>query len=290
MATRTNPADYLSYPILKRGMSKPEVKLVKALLRSQGFWSGTDSADYGPKMQGAVAYFQGTHLGPDGQFLMGDGEVGPRTWWALYNPLGVAQKSFVAPPRKDEAGIIARYAGLSDARRRYLHVLFQEWEAGTHEIPDGSNQGDGVDKIIAGCGPIPWCCAFVSWGHKTANGSYPKGSRELHVQTFWNKALKGGYGFKKGKYLPVPGDSAVWCFPGGTGHITTVTARNMDCSKFNSIGGNESNRVKHGLRNVGNEPRLAGFINPFPLTEKNEVENRLFTVDEEQAMRQDGTR
>ena len=285
-----NSTDYLTFPVLKTGMSTPHVALVKALLRSQGAWTGTDGEEFGPKLKAAVQYFQGTHLGPQGAFLKGDGEVGPMTWWALYNPTGIPQKSFIKQPSKDDTGVFGRYAQLSKSRQDLLRVLFAEHAAGTHEIPDGSNQGDGVDKFITGYGAVPWCALFQSWAWKESHGDWPQGGRQGHVQTWWNLALKSGYAERKGKgYKPIPGDLAVWCFSGGTGHITAVVAVDEKAAQFNSIGGNEGNRVKLGLRTIANEPRLAGFIN-LHADRDDSFRRGLLSVSEEKALAEGSTR
>jgi hypothetical protein len=260
---------YLGYPILKRGSNNSAVTQVKAILRSQGFWSGSASQVFGPKMEAAVRYFQGTHLRPDGVFLKGDGVIGPMTWWALNNPSGAAQRSNINGPDQiaqsgDTSPFDQKYGRLSEKRQKFLRVLFDQYAQGVREIPDGSNQGDGVDKYIVGYGPVYWCALFVSWCYNAAFGSWPKNSREAGVRRWWNKAVAGNYAYKaKSSYKPVPGDLALWGFSGGAGHITTVVTVSDDGNIFNSIGGNEGNRVKLGLRYRLEEPALLGFVDLF---------------------------
>lgn len=274
-------------PILKRGDQNHHVSEVKVLMRSQGFWDGTDSQDFGPKMKAAVTYFQSTHLGPDGKFLKGDGEIGPRTWWALENPSGDAQRSFIQAP----TGTIP---ALTSNRSKLIEILLAEHRAGVREVPDGSNGGDGVEKFIAGVGRVAWCALTQSWVHREVFGSYPNGTRYAHVQTWWREARQNGTGFLKSQYVPVPGDLAVWCFAGGTGHISRVVAVSPDDRLItNCVGGNEGNRLKLGVRDFNNEPRMVGFINNFGDTKtgRDITFNRgLFTSGSEGPLGQGGTR
>lgn len=247
-------------PVVKDGDENPLVGDIKAILRSQGHWDGTSSNAFGPKLKAAVQYFQSTHLGPDGRYLMGDGVVGPRTWWALYHPVGSHQKSNIVRPDDDQFD--QRYGSLSGSRQAYLRTLLAEHADGTHEIPDGSNGGDGVTKYVAGVGKVPWCALFQSWTHKDSQGTWPHGERMAHVQTWIRKARDGGY-FLPRAVKPCPADLAVWVFSGGTGHISAVMATSKSGDIFNTIGGNEANRVKFGTRYKQNEPKFAGFIDLF---------------------------
>lgn len=279
-------------PTLKYGDKSPHVSEAKILLRSQGFWDGTDSQDFGPKLKGEVAYFQSTHLGPDGVFLKGDGEIGPRTWWALLNPTGDAQRSHIIAPLELQVG--TQKWSISELRTKVLQVLLAEHKAGVREVPDGSNGGDGVDKYIQGVGRVPWCALSQSWAHKEALGEYPDNTRYAHVQTWWREARANGTGFLKSSYRPVPGDLAVWCFAGGTGHISRVVAVDpADPLLTNCVGGNEGNRLKLGVRDFKGEPKVVGFINCFGDTKTGKDINfnkGLFTSGSEGPLGQDGTR
>jgi hypothetical protein len=131
-----------------------------------------------------------------------------------------------------------------------------------HEIPDGSNGGDGVEKYIVGYGNVPWCALFQSWVWKESHGDWPKGHREASVQEWWRKAVAGGYAKKIGSgYKPIPGDLLMYLFGGGTGHVTAIVAVDADGYEVNTIGGNESNKVKLGYRNLNEEQSIAGFVN-----------------------------
>lgn len=251
----TSLSDFAKYPLLKVGSNHPAVATVKAILRSQGMWTGSDSTAFGPKLLGAVQLFQNTRLGPDGVYLVGDGEVGQLTWWALYNPSGAAQRSGIV-----SESIRARGPRLTKTRVQLLELLSQEHAKGMREIPDGANSGDGVDKIIEGFGPAPWCNLLVSWGWCQITGKWPLGKRHAHVQTFWRDAKKLGLARSKGAYAPVPGDFAVWHYAAGQGHISTVCAVDHGGDWINTYGGNEGNRLKLGKRRISAEPKLAGFI------------------------------
>lgn len=246
----------LPNPNLRIGDHNLFVSRVKATLRSQGLWSGTDSEVFGSKLKAAVQYFQSTHIGPDGQYLDDDGIIGPDTWWALYNPSGEKQRSNILPDI--DRGF---YGNLVKTRKNQLKLLFKEHASNIREIPDGSNGGDGVEKYIVGFGNVPWCCLAQSWAWKEVTGLWPLGKRYAHVQTFWNEALDAGIAYPKDEYSPVPGDLLVWRFSGGTGHISCCVSSNEAGSVVNTIGGNEGNRMKLGTRVIEDEPRLAGYIN-----------------------------
>ncbi len=258
-------AEARQLPILSRELTPRHARVpaLKGLLRSQGGWNGSDSWDFGPKLEAAVRYFQGGHLGPDGRFLLTDGVVGPATWWALYNPSGAPQRSHIAPPTAAASDFDRRYGMLSPERQQFLRLLFREHAAPTFEIPDGSNRGGGVDKYIAGFGPAPWCALFICWAFREVTGRWPENRRHAHVQTGWRSAIAAGRTFTARERLPLPGDLPIWHFARGTGHVSALVASNRTCSQFNTIGGNEGNRVKLGLRTLAREPQLVGFIDLF---------------------------
>lgn len=267
------PEEAKQMPILSNGDATPEVPVIKALLRSTGNWKGSDSDQFGPQLEEAVRYFQSTHLGPDGKYLQGDGVVGPSTWWSLYNNTGDKQKSNIEPPPHEDrptgsASFEQRYGALSTRRRAFISALFAEHAKGVREIPDGSNQGGEVNKYIKGFGPAPWCALFQNWCFMLVMGRYPldaegKPYRQAHVQSGIESAKKQGRFYAKGTRPPTPGDLAVWAFPGGSGHVSAVVATDQDGDQINTIGGNEGNRVKLGLRDLNSEPRLVGFIDLF---------------------------
>lgn len=252
------------HPKLKHGARDPKnvqgpVCLWQSLMQSQGFYTGRIDGYFGSRTTSGTRYFQMTHLGPDGTPLDVDGVVGPDTWWAGQNPSGAAQKSLIKPKTP---------TGISAVRRKVLALAQREHELGTREDPDGSNWGDGVTKFLEGVGPNPWCCFFVWWVWKEANGEYLWGKRHGHVQTAWRVAKANGVAYTKDKYTPIPGDFFVLLYKNshgnftGTGHIGFVLSVSPDGTSFNTIEGNTANRVKVGLRKIS-ESSLVGFINPY---------------------------
>jgi uncharacterized protein (TIGR02594 family) len=248
-------------PILKRGDQRPEVRELKTILRRHGCWSGNDSVIFGLDLETAVKYFQGTRLGQDGKFLVADGIVGPKTWWALDNASGPAQKSSIKPAAKDDFS--RRYGMFSKDRREFIRRAFAEHAKGVREIPDGSNAGPRIDLYTQGFGPVPWCALFVSWLFREVTGRWPGNRQHAHVQTSWRAAGERKRTYLKGSKVPVPGDLAVWHYAKGAGHVSVVVAVSPDGRQINTIGGNEGNRVKLGLRTLAREAQMVGFIDLF---------------------------
>jgi hypothetical protein len=247
----------MNRPTLAYGAEGEHVKVLQSLLRSSGMFDGLIGGNFKTKTKNSVIYFQQTHLGPNGENLEPDGIVGPATWWALDNPTGAPQRSYIDPRIPD---------GLSDIRVKILEKVLAEHRAGTKEVPDGANWGDGVTKFLVGVGPVYWCCYFYSWGLKEATGEYPLGKRHGHCKTLWEEAKEKGKAFLKNKYTPIPGDAFVLLFKNssgrytGAGHIGYVLSVSADGKYFNTVEGNAGNRVKVGTRSIS-ESTLAGFIN-----------------------------
>ncbi len=256
------------HSLLKFGDEGDEVKVLQALLQSQGYFAAAVLGHYQEKTRQAVIYFQQTHLGPDGKPLESDGEVGDDTWWALYHPSGAPQKSNIPAVLP---------AGLTPIRTKVLEIAAAEHEAGVHEIPDGSNWGDGVMKYLeeGGSAANPWCCFFWSWCVHHATGKYPFGEPMGHVLTTWREAKKKGWAMDKAGYAPVPGDAFVLLFTDdsgrlkGTGHIGLVLRvdKSKNATAFNTVEGNCGNRVKVGRRGM-DQSTLVGFINQYPTGEQ----------------------
>lgn len=254
-----------SLPVLQKGSVSIHVSNLKSILRSQGYWSGTNNQNFGVQTKAAVQYFQSTHIDKDGEFLKQDGIVGPKTWWALYNPTGSSQRSFI--DQSESKGTF--YGTLSSERKEMVRLALSEHKKGIREIPDGSNGGDGVDKYIEGFGRAPWCCLFISWLHKECFGNYPLDQRQAHVRTFWARAKSRGLIRSAKIYCPIPGDLMVWGFARNTGHISICVSTDETQRVINTVGGNEGNRVKLGKRIIDQESRLLGFINLFDDDTKN---------------------
>jgi hypothetical protein len=246
--------------ILRAGDSGEQVKVLQSLLRRSGFFEGAVLGNFKTLTTKAVREFQQTHQGPDGKWLAVDGIVGPGTWWALQNPTGDAQRSFL----KTDNSVIP--AGISEDRKKLLEVCIKEHKAGVAETPKGSNWGDGVTKYLTGVGPCAWCCFFVSWAFKEALGKYPLGKRHGHCLTFWNEAKAAGKGFLKSKYEPIPGDIFIMLYRSSSGNLTgsghTGFVSNVFVRRINTFEGNAGDRLKHGLREL-DAGTLVGFINLF---------------------------
>ncbi len=256
------------HSLLRFGDVGDEVKVLQSLLQSQGYFSAALGGHFQEKTRQAVVYFQQTHLGRDGKPLEVDGEVGDDTWWALYHPSGMPQKSNIP------AILPAR---LTPPRAKVLKIAVAEHQAGVHEVPDGSNWGDGVSKYLEeGGSPADcWCCFFWSWCVHRALGEHPFGKPMGSVLTTWQQAKTKGWAMDKSGYAPVPGDAFVMLYRDdsgklkGTGHIGFVlrvdNARNA--TAFNTVEGNCGNRVKVGRRQM-DQSTLVGFINQYSREKK----------------------
>lgn len=248
-------------PFIKKGSKNlGAVKQLQELLKKQGYWDRQISGRFVVALEEAVIYFQQTHQGPEGEWLGVDGEVGGKTWWSLENATGDAQRSFIESRIPD---------GLSELRQLVLETVVAEH--GAVEIPNGSNRGPLVDKFLPkfllsrpGQGPA-WCCFFVSWGTKDALGTYPLKKRigSCRVASKQAQAL-GMWHPNDGSYTPIPGDIFVMLYQGkksGMGHIGFVVRVDPETGRFNTCEGNCGNRVKIGMRDYDDDPRIAGFIN-----------------------------
>jgi len=245
--------------VLKEGMSGEDVKYVQTILKDQGYFKGESLGNFGVLTKQAVTWFQMSHINEQGKPCTVDGEVWNETWWALHNPSGAEQKSGITPLLP---------TGLSRLRLQVLTVAEGEHHAGVHEVPDGSNWGDGVTKY-GGQPGWAWCCLFVSWVWKQATGSYPFGRLQPSTYQAWQYAKAQGW-FKDLKGPVYPGDMFLMQYknPDGSyaqkGHIGYVLR--VGKGGFNTIEGNCGNRVKCGYRTFS-QSSLVGFINPYSVTE-----------------------
>ncbi|MEY4510023.1 MAG: hypothetical protein RLZZ450_2145, partial [Pseudomonadota bacterium] len=161
-------------PLLFLGSTDAALARLVDSLRAQGFWLAAPPSRFDTSVEAAVKHFQESHLGPDGVFLRVDGVVGERTWWALDNPSGAAQRSAILPTVP---------GGLGPQRTRVLEVALAEHARGVAEDPDGSNRGPLLDKYLpafarTGARGPAWCCYFYSWVMKEALHAYPLGVPE----------------------------------------------------------------------------------------------------------------
>lgn len=225
------------------------VKWVQTRLQDQGFFAGAIGGNYGPITTAAVKYFQSTHLGPDGAFLPATGICDYRTIWALENPVGDAQRSFIDP-------VIPR--GLSGSRLKFLSTIAADHRSGEFvEVPDGSNSGPRLKAFSKG---EAWCCYYQSDAWKRTFGEYPMGADQGHCKTFWNRAKKAGLAIPKAEMPPLPGDLGIILYPGSdAGHIFAVGCVAAGGTAFNTFGGNEGNRLKHGRR-AWEDKTIVGWI------------------------------
>lgn len=252
---------------LKYRMRGDDVKYVQTILQQQGFFQGTPLGNFLSLTLEAVKYFQGTHIGEDKTQLKVDGEVGPKTWWALHNPMGVKQRNKIAVPN------LRNYSSI-DPRHRFIWRAFNMYQSNIREIPNGSNYGDGVTKILNECGfkyGVPWCMGLVSVCFYREFYVAPLGAMHVSCSTFWNEAVKQGKAILKGLTEPCPGDIGIYNYKGGirsggtlsgAGHAVIITARNRNKKLFNAVEGNAGNRCKHSLRKT-NDDTLVGYVRLF---------------------------
>jgi hypothetical protein len=263
----SNPS---AHPDLDRGARNAHVVTAKALLNSQGFNAGSGN-HFDQQMLDALVAFQGSHVGPDGTPLNAIGRVGRRTWWALYNPSGPAQRAYV----QLVPGAPVLPPNIPSLRRAVVEAGLALWRSNVREIPDGSNWGDGVSTLLKRVGqmsPAAWCAFCASDIHFTGTGERLLGRHRGRVRDIWDEAVRRGWAFEKGSgYTPRPGDLGVTLYRNtrgqlnGMGHIWHVIAlgpRSGRGRAYNHLGGNEGNRLKLGLRNTADES-LFGWINPF---------------------------
>lgn len=259
-----------SHPDLDLGDRNVHVSTAKSLLNSQGFHAGTGPL-FDRVMQDALVAFQGSHVGPDGKPLNAIGRVGRKTWWALYNPSGPAQRAFLEPVKATPLFP----SGTPALRRAVIEFGLRLWRTGVREIPDGSNWGDGVTTILTATGQrsaAAWCAFTASHVHHGGTGQLLLGRHRGRVRDIWDEALKRGCAFEKGSgYVPRPGDLGITLYRNkrgqlnGMGHIWHMVAlgpRNGRGRDYNHLGGNEGNRYKLGIRNTMDES-LFGWVNPF---------------------------
>jgi len=195
-----------------------------------------------------LAYFQTTHLGPNGKPLEVTGQLDESTSWALNKPTGKAQKSNLEPkiPR-----------GLPDDRKAILELAIGEHARGVKERPNGSNRSKEIDKYFPEYlrakllenedGPA-WCAFFVNWDITTVFGERPWGGYIGSCKRLVEAAQRSDKcSVFSDPQLAAPGDIFV-ILHGSTGHTGLVLRKNKESTKINTVEGNCGNRVKVGLR------------------------------------------
>ena len=271
-------------PTIRAGSRGLYVIDAQERLRGSGVYVQVDGF-YGTLTSEAVREFQMSHLGSKGEPLAVDGVVGRETWWALYNSTAAHQKTGLGSVVQDTP---QNPDGLSDLRLAFVDALWEAYALDIREIPDGSNWGGHVTKILENAGgPRPWCAHAISWIWKRAFGSYPNGRDHGHVLTFWREAITKGQSHEvKDGYQPKPGDLGVMLYKRngrltGSGHIFAVVAN--DGAAMNTIEGNSGNRLKVGWRSR-KQSTLVGFINLFG---DSDVPATLGTVKKAEALASD---
>ena len=156
-----------------------------------------------------LAGFQRLHVGPDGQRLMADGVLGPKTAWAL---------AIEALPLWRQNVVLGALKWL-----------------GLKEI--SVNRGPEIDVWLAACGVQsgnPWCAAFVSAVLRAAGISCAEAS-----------VAKLGAKYPATE-VPLPGDVSYWIRDDGTGHCGIVTG--VDSDRVALCEGNSNDGVRVGTR------------------------------------------
>lgn len=278
--------------ILQRGSKGQAVVGLKERLAAQGFWPDhLMGLDFTPKLEDAVAYFQMTHLGPDGKPLAVDGKVGPNTEWALKHPTGKAQTSNISPAGTKTGGPKFNIPdGLS--LERYETLMRALGEHGVRERPMGSNRGPGIDKYLPrwwlekeGKGPA-WCCFFVSWVVRQVFGFHPLGRNHGSCKQAWKAAQEREMAYQVHEVdTIVPGDAFYMRWRGG-GHIGFIYRVSEDGQEMNTVEGNCGNRVKVGRRSLSDE-RIFGIIDFYGEEYPDEFERGLIEAKD---VAKDGTR
>ncbi len=234
----TLPVSPAGRPTLRQGARGAAVSEVQRILISMGYAGVQETGVFDQATLHAVELFQLQHIDQKGLALKSDGEVGPKTWWALLNPSGDAQRTFLPAPS---------VTGLTVARQKLLAFLDAEHAKPVFEVPDGSNRSPDIDRYFGDTGVRgqPWCCAFVSFALKTTLGQLPiGGTYHLGVQRMWVAAQNLGFS----EANPKPGDVFIQIKSGGTGHTGFVVGVSLDGQTIYTCEGNCGNRVKYGQR------------------------------------------
>lgn len=225
---------------LRRLEPDPDVVGLQGLLSSHGYFEGRTPPNgiFEDVTYENVVLFQLQHIDTEGVALEPDGVVGEKTWWALNNPSGDAQRNHFQPVIPE---------GLTARRRQLLELIYEEHAKPVFEVPDGSNRSLDIDGYWGQTGVIgrPWCCAFVSWSLNEVLGSYPVGGKHhLGVQRMWRAALQANME----SLNPKPGDVFIQIKSGGKGHTGFVVGVSPDGQFIYTGEGNCGNRLKIGRR------------------------------------------
>lgn len=233
-------AKRLSRPVLSRPAPDKDIVFLQDSLAAQGYFKDVTPNEglFCDVTEQVVKLFQSQHIDQDGKQLYVDGEVGEKTWWALLNPAGNAQRNGYQPYTPE---------AITDKRKMLLDIIFEEHAKDIREIPNGSNRSPEIDKYWGSTGVIglPWCCAFVSWSLNATLGRLPIGNlHHLGVMRMWQKARALDMAASE----PKPGDIFIQDVGGGKGHTGFVIGVSKDGYCIYTCEGNSGNRLKIGKR------------------------------------------
>lgn len=168
----------------------------------------------------ALKQFQSEHVDWTGRPLKVDGQLGPRTRWAL------------------------AIADLPRYRREIVSIACSQ--VGNAESPLGSNRGVEVDEYLrpTGLSGVPWCAAFVSWVLREAGCL--EGLKYTPSAAQMLRQLRPAIGD------PMPGDVFGWVNADGTGHVGFVIGMGDVLSgpraTIATCEGNSANSVRNCIR------------------------------------------
>jgi lysophospholipase L1-like esterase len=136
-------------------------------------------------------------------------------------------------------------------------------EVAQRELAAGANEADGSYFKYTDGVEIPWCAAFASWVLKEAGKPFTGGMKGGWYITS-NEGVES-WAKANNKWIPAgqppqPGD--IMNLQGGgypQGHVTIVIS--VEGNKINTIGGNESNRVKANSHDI-NASYIRGYARP----------------------------
>lgn len=241
--------------LICRGSIGSDVVVIQKLLQSQGFFDDTADGVFGDKTRSAVLYFQNTHNNQNNQPLIGDGLVGPETWWALHNPSGSAQRMFLKPKSPNIQ---------STDRAKIIAWIENEHRLGIKEEPDGSNWSPRIKQYLNVTNiayPAPWCQAFVSCAFKESMPEFKylmRPTARVSDATEQARDLAKYYTVQIiSRFNIIPGDQFIVLNGDGTGHTGFIYRVSADEKYINTIEGNCGNRVALQKRETN---KLTGII------------------------------
>ncbi|MCK9435574.1 MAG: peptidoglycan-binding protein [Synergistaceae bacterium] len=233
--------------VLEKGATGEEVYQLQHRLVRLGYWYGGNiNGKFDDITEKHLMYFQETHINQDGRFLLPDGVLGPKTQWALDNPFGANQRNYIDAKIPNNIG---------EMRTHILEIAVRERMKNIRENPLGSNAGPILK--YGGQPGWAWCALFVSWVWREALGVHRFGKQaSCHKLFDVAKKEKAVVQIKDA----VPGDAYVILHKNGTGHTGLVLRMPLKGDdRFNTISGNEANRVKLGTRRFGDKD-IAGAV------------------------------